>query len=291
MIVTDKKYSMDEMYLSKLDLMIKRMKGTDDAILLLDGDEGQGKTEFAVGTCYYVSQQMNRKYDVDNVFFDLDEGMMFASQTHDQIIHFDEGALGLLSTQWWNKNQQKFLQLVMTARKKRHFMIICIPKFYKMNQYIVEERSIGLIHVYSRKNLHKGRFCYFTKAKKERLFQDWRRKKIKNYRKYYSFHGSFVQTMKKVFTPEQLVEYERKKDKAIESICAVDKKPEVSERAITLKIYSDWDGRNSEKTLEDAAEVFGVSSRTICRWKKALNKDDTTDYEGISKELTVTPTL
>jgi len=220
MIVTDKKYSMDAKYVSKLDLMVKRMEGTDDNILLIDGDEGQGKTEKAIGTCYYISYKMGRKYDVNNIFFELDQVINFASTTEQQIIHFDEGALGLQSTQWWNKNQQKFLTLCMVARKKKHFIVICIPKFYKLSQYITEERSIGLVHVYSRKNMQKGRFCYFTKKAKEKLIQQWKRKKVKTYKKFHSFHGSFVQASKKVFTPEEMEVYEKNKDQAIMNVCA-----------------------------------------------------------------------
>lgn len=227
MLVTDKKYYMDDAYISKLDLMIKRMEGTDDNILIIDGDEGQGKTECAVGTCYYVSYKTGREYNVSNIFFELEHTIKFATETKEKIIHLDEGALGLLTTQWWKKNHQKFLQLVMIARKKKHFIIICIPKFYKLNQYIVEERSIGLVHVYSRKNLQKGRFCYYTKKTKEKLCQDWKRKRIKNYKKYQSFHGSFVKAMEKVFTPKQIEEYENMKDEAIMSLT---KEPEKIEK-------------------------------------------------------------
>jgi len=257
MIVTDKKYYMDDAYLSKLDLMIKRMEGTDDNILPIDGDEGQGKTEFAIGTCYYVAFKTGRSYGVDNIFFELEKGIKFASETKEQIIHLDEGALGLLTTQWWNKNQQKFLQLVMIARKKKHFIIICIPKFYKLNQYIIEERAIGLVHVYSRKNLEKGRFYYFKKNAKEKLYQDWTRKRIKNYRKYHNFHGSFVLAMEKVFNQEQIDEYERKKDKAIMDLSKGDKeKAKISkfqeQRNILINYLMKKDNLSSRK----AAELF-----------------------------------
>jgi len=178
MIVTDKEYYMDDALTRKLDLMIKRMEGTDDNVLPIDGDEGQGKSELATGICYYVAYKTGRKYDVDNIFFDLDAGIKFAGETKEQIIHFDEGALGLLRTQWQNKVQQKFLQLVMTARKKRHFIVICIPKFHRLPQYVMEERAIGLVHVYSKQNLQKGRFCYYTKSAKDKLFQDWEKKKM-----------------------------------------------------------------------------------------------------------------
>lgn len=287
MLVTDKQYYMDKAYVGKLDLMIKRMKGTDDNVLPIDGDEGQGKTELAIGTCYYVSYMTGRPYNINNVFFNLDEGIKFASETKDQIIHFDEGALGLLRTQWWNKTQQKFLQLVMVARKKRHFIVICIPKFHRLPQYLMEERAIGLVHVYSRKNLQKGRFCYFTKGAKDSLFQDWERKKIKNYRKYYVIHGSFVKAMDKVFTKEDCQEYDNKKDRAIMSI-SEEKKPGVSKairNEIEIEIKS-----NIAKSLKEIfpdinltklSEVLKVSRRQFSRYLDSNNLENQKNPENL----------
>ena len=264
MLYTDKQYYMEKVYVSKLDLMIKRIQGSDDVILPIDGDEGAGKTECAVGTCYYVSYKTGRKYDVSSIFFNLEAAIKFASETKDKIIHLDEGALGLLTTQWWSKNQQKFLQLVMIARKKRHFIVICIPKFYKLNQYIIEERSIGLVHVYARKNMQKGRFCYYNKNAKERLYQNWKKKKYKNYKKYYSFHGSFVKAMHKVFTQEQVDEYERKKDEAIMSLTKkVEKKKVLTEKDVIKKLLVKCRRDNPEITLKQLAKGFCVSERTL----------------------------
>ena len=231
MLVTDKQYNMDDAYVHKLDLMIKRMNGTDDNVLPVDGDEGQGKSEFTVGTCYYVAYKTGRTYNVDNIFFDLDKVIKFASSTKEQIIHFDEAVLGLLTTNWQNKLQQKFIKLVMVARKKKHFIVLCIPKFHRLPQYLIEERAIGLAHVYSRNNLHKGRFCYFTKKMKDKLYEDWRRTKIKNYKKYNVFRGSFVQAMKRVFTEEQIKQYDDKKDAAILSL-GEDEKDKKTDRQI-----------------------------------------------------------
>jgi len=273
MIVTDKKYYMDNMYLSKVDLMIKRMEGTDDNVLIVDGDEGQGKTEFTTGTCYYVSHKTGRSYGVENIFFELDEGIKFASTTKEQILHFDEGALGLLTTQWWNKNQQKFLQLVMIARKKKHFIVICIPKFYKLSKYIIEERAIGLVHVYSRQNLQKGRFCYYTKNAKERLYNDWTRKKIKHYQKYYRFHGSFVKAMEKVFTKEQCDEYEAKKDKAIMSLTQPSEREEKRDEFKEFRKKTYFLIKQYKLPINKCAEHFDVHVKTLPKWGKLeLNK-------------------
>lgn len=210
---------MDDAYKHKLDLMIeKKLNRTDDVVLPVDGDEGQGKTEFACGTCYYIAHMTKRTYDTSRIFFDLDELIKFASTTKEQIIHFDEAVLGLLATNWQNKLQQKFIQLVMVARKKKHFIVLCIPKFHRLPSYVIEERAIGLVHVYSRGNIEKGRFAYFTKKKKDLLYHEWRKRKTKNYRGLYSLRGSFPKVMEKIFTEEEIEEYERKKDEAILSI-------------------------------------------------------------------------
>ena len=272
MLYTDKQYYMDEKYVGKLDLMVKRMQGTDDNILLIDGDEGQGKTELTMCTCYYIAYKTGRKYNINHIFFDLDEGIKFAAETKDQIIHFDEGALGLLTTQWWNKNQQKFLQLVMIARKKRHFMAICIPKFYKLNQYIVEERSIGLVHVYSHKNIKKGRFCYYTKDAKEKLYQDWKRKKVKTYRKHYKLRGTFVQASKRVFTEEERDHYEAKKDQAILSLTSPETKNKaLTEKEMKIKLVKQFRDSMPELTLKQIGKGFCVSERTINNYLATKN--------------------
>jgi len=262
-IVTDKKYYLDNKRKQKLDLMIKRMtgSGTDDNIIIVDGDEGQGKTELCFGDCYYVSYETGRPYGIDNIFFKIDDAIKFASKTKDQIIHIDEGALNLLTTQWWNKSNQKFLQLVMMARKKRHFIIICIPKFYKLNQYLVEERSIALIHIYSRNNLQKGRFCYYTKKKKEMLYQDWKRKKIKTYARHSDFHGSFVIASKKIFTTEQMEQYEKKKDEAILSInqsTEKEKRDKFMEQRNKLLLFIKKDKGLSVRKMEKLTEEIGM---------------------------------
>jgi archaellum biogenesis ATPase FlaH len=270
MIVTSKEYFMETKLVEKLDLMVKRMNGADDNLVIIDGDEGQGKTNLAMGICHYVSEKTGRNYTTKNIFFDLDKLMKFASETKEQIIHWDEGALGGLSMQWWKKNQQKFLQLLMVARKKKHFWVIAIPKFNKLNEYIVVDRSIALIHVYSRGNIQKGRLMYYTKQKKELLFDEWKRARRKSYNKYKSFGGSFLEYDKKVFSAEELAQYDKMKDEAILSIVKDEDEPKrltMTEMAPLKRelFYKTWKGLDGI-TQEKLAEAWGVSKRTGEKW-------------------------
>jgi len=260
--------------------MIKRMQGTDDNVLCIDGDEGQGKTNLGMALCYYVAYTLKRNYTVkENIFFELDNVIKYASTTKRKIIHWDEGALGGMSVQWWKQNQQKFIQLLMIARKKKHFIVICIPRFYKLNEYIVIDRSIALLHVYSRRNIQKGRFCYYTKKAKENLMEDWRRKHIKNYRKHKTFWGSFPEAEKKIFSPEERNEYEAKKDKAIENACKtkeVDSR-EVMKKRICLNLLKSMKENNLSLSNKDLSKAMGVSERTIVRYYKNIKDMETRD--------------
>ena len=113
----------------------------------------------------------------------------------------------------------------MMARKKRHFFIFNITKFYKFNEYIIVDRPMALIHVYSRKNVESGRFIYIRKKHLENLWRDYRFSKKRSYKKYQSkkVKGTFPDILNIKYKNNVLSEfdygaYEKKKDKAIESI-------------------------------------------------------------------------
>lgn len=260
-------YFMENKLAEKLDLMVKRTEGNnkDDNVILIDGDEGQGKSNMLAGIAGYIHLKTKRPLTNSNIFFDLDKLMKFAIHTEKQIILWDEGALGGLATEWWKKNQVKFLKLLMVARKKRHFWVICIPKFFKLNEYLVVDRSIAMIHCYSRKNVQKGRFTYLSKNKKEQLFYDWKRTRKRRYKKYVSFRGSFPIALPKVFNEE---EYERMKDEAILNLDGEEDKDAKTSKIEELKY------KISQLPLEDKTKAihFEVSERTIRRWKKLKDK-------------------
>jgi|TARA_Y100000310_G_scaffold62935_1_gene58211 hypothetical protein len=270
MKVTDKEYMLENRLISKLDLMIKRLDRGDDDLVLIDGDEGLGKSNMSVAVCYYIAYKTGREYNVNNIFFDLDELIKFASENEKMIIHWDEAALGGLSLHWWKSNQIKLTQLLMIARKKMHFIVMCIPRFNRLNEFFVVERSIALIHVYARQNIHKGRFFYYTKAKKESLMDDWRRKRVRLYKKWRSFGGVFPKAMEKVFTPEQIMEYDKKKDKAIFDLGQSEAQKDGKQEEIDRGKY-DY-ATHPELTDEQKAKHKGVSDRTIRNWKKLKEK-------------------
>jgi len=280
MRVTDKQYPMDSLLVRKLDLIIDRMTGDNkqDALVLVDGDEGIGKTTITAGICYYVSYKTGRPLSLKNVFFNLDDLIKFALETKEQIIWWDEGALAGLASEWWKKNQKKFIKLLMVARKRRHFFVICIPKFFRLNEYFVVDRSITLIHVYARNNTQLGKFVYFTKNSKEKLYNDWKRRHFRNYKQHYDFVGTFPNILGEIIDEK---EYDKKKDEAILSIDKEDGRPTLAQikKGIILESVPKINRFLKENGIEPKqkyyAEWFNINKDTMSRYNKEIKGGST----------------
>ena len=273
-VVTDKKYYMDNLLVKKLDLMVDRTDKKMDNLVLIDGDEGQGKSNLAMGVAHYFAFKSKRTFTVDNVFFDLDKLIDFAKDGEDKVIVWDEGALGGMAAEWWKKNQLEFIKLLMIARKKRHFIVICIPKFFKLNEYLVVDRSIGLLHVYARNEIERGRFVYYGKSNKEKLFYNWRRTKQRHYKRNYDFRGSFLEYLPKVIDEEV---YEAKKDDAIMNFKK--EAPKITEAA-KARIRREFDGQVllafeehfPEFPKKDRAKVLNIAPQHLSRRVESYSK-------------------
>jgi len=166
-MVTENKFYMEKLFKDKLDKMILRCtqdKPKLDASIVCSGDEGTGKSTLIIGAAYYVSTVTGREFSADNIFFSIKDLFEHAKKTENQILVWDEAALGGMAAEHFNKDQIFLIKLLMTARKKRHFLFINIPKFWKLSEYIIVDRALGLIQTYSKDNEENG--IIFTLTRK-----------------------------------------------------------------------------------------------------------------------------
>ncbi len=273
MIVTDKKYFMEKRLLEKLDLMIKRVhqkKPKLDCLLNVEGEEGTGKTTLAVSIAYYIADQTGRSFDESNIFFDVEKLIKFAQSTEDKIIIWDEPALDGLSSEWWKESQKNLIKLLMTARKKRHFYIFCLTKFHKFNEYMVVDRPMAMIHTYYRRRVEPGRFVYIKKKYLEGLLRIYKTKKVRAYKKFTAFHGSFVDALSKIIDE---VAYDKEKDKAIMSIGNQKKDAAtIDKQKLNKFLYSLSQIKLPIESKEDLADKLKVNRRTLYRWAEKYAK-------------------
>jgi len=271
MIVTDKNYFMETKLLEKLDLMIKRSSGKNkmDNWIVVDGDEGLGKSTMSVACAYYVAQKMGRDFDVSKVFFDPDTLIEYGTKTKEQVLILDESVFGGLSGDAATKLGKKLIKFSMVIRKKKHFIFLNIPKFFKLNEYLMVDRSVALIHVYARGGTQLGRFVYLSDKKKEYLFHAYRKSKKRDYKKYYTFRGSFPNVLGKILDEK---EYDKKKDDAILAFGSLD---EINKGNYRMECFERLSELNKEKNLgitqKKIGELFDVTRQTIANYTKKSN--------------------
>lgn len=281
-LVTDKNIEINDLLLARLRLMAYRVvKHKFDNLIIIDGDEGYGKSNIASSIAYYLAWKTGRKFSVDNVFFLLNDMMEFAKSTEKQVIWWDEAALGGLTSQGFNQMQIQLLQLLMTGRKKQHFYIFVIPKYYRLKQNIID-RAMCLVHVYSRDQITRGRFAYYNKFKLEKMYDYWKKTKDKGYRKFINFHGEFKETLPLLIDEDA---YDKKKDKAILSIGADENEPKkIQKLNKQLEEYRYLLATIPGLKNQVIANHIGISVRTLERWKKMDPVSSDNADGGINEE-------
>ena len=274
MIVTKYQYPLERNLITKFELMLKRVQGKGakkDIVVIFEGGEGEGKTTFSIASAIWFAEQTGREFSHKNVYFDVEKMIDFAVNTEKQIIVWDEPALQALGTDWASSAVKNLTRLLMMARKKQHIIFINMTKFYKFNEYIVVDRAIALIHVYSRKNIQSGHFQYIRKKNLESLWRDYRFSKRRNYKKYASkiVRGTFPDVMNpnyknNICSGFDVNAYEKNKDAAIRMI-GVDTKRQEKSKLDELK---EKIANVSGMTQKELAKELGLHPKTIQRWKK-----------------------
>ena len=268
MKVTDLDYSITNPKINNLDWLCDRVSGKKafQNVIITDGKEGYGKSTLTAGDAYYVAYTLKRKL---RLFFKVEALSNYALSTKDEVLIWDDAALSALTLEAYNKEIIKLIKVLLLARKKRHTYFINIQEIYRLKEPIVS-RAIGLNHVYSPDGLSLGYYTYYNEAQMGYLHNQWITRKKKQYKMFYSFKARFPNCLYKIFDE---VEYEKLKDKAIQSIKTNDtpKKETKLERWVILVAKKAVE----EKKIKELGELWGLAPRTIYDWsEKDITDDD-----------------
>ena len=204
------------------DAIVSRVKDRkQDTLLILNGREGSGKTNAGVIMCYYISKVSGRSFGNENIFFDMKKMMEFASSTKEQIIMWDEGALGGLANDWTNVAQKKLNAFLMVCRKLRHIFIFNIPRFYRLSPNIIERAHV-MFHMFEDSNEKPGNFIIIGQQSIEELYNEWRSTRRANYWKFKKAPAGHFAWMLPHLIDEDA--YEHEKDEAIKKLAGLDRK-------------------------------------------------------------------
>ena len=261
MLVTDKEYYLNDNLKEICDLTIRRTKKNWDNLIIIDGPERSGKSTLARAIAYYISYTKGAKFTIENIFFDPDEMLEYATTHQDEMIIWDEAAFGGQSNQWQNEVQRKMNTMLMVCGKFKNTYIFIIPSFFRLNRYLAIDRSLGLIHVYSPDLITRGQFICLSEAQKIRAYNKYRQTEW--YGKQHSFRGTF--TIKNQDFIDEAV-YEAKKDAAIKKFLE-DKGQKKKDK---LELIQNKLATNM--TPQEVMSLVGVSQKTVYNWKNRAEK-------------------
>lgn len=254
-------YKIDPRLKKKLDLLIKTLD-KKDVWILIDGDEGSGKTNTAIYLMYYFHCATGRNFTLDRLYFDSDDMFEWVKNHEKGIICWDEMALGGLSTEWATKSQRNLIKFAMTGRKKHHIFVMCVPRFDKIKEDLRKDRIHALIHMdLGAKMDNYGHYTYLTRRGIKMLNGIWGKKKKRAYAYTAKKTGGFHSNIDVPFVFPELVDenkYEKMKDDAISKIGEKKLTPlemkHIAQRNIAIRIIAkelQLSQRKLAQTLED----------------------------------------
>jgi DNA-binding transcriptional regulator YiaG len=266
---TDKEYFLEEKLVKSLDKYCERCsKGRNHQnVIIVDGQEGYGKSTFSSAAAYYMTYKMKRPL---YLFFDMKKLMKFAQSREDCVFIWDDAAYSALSVQAYNTALIDFIKLLLLARKKRHTYFINIQELWRLKEPIAS-RGTAFVHVYSRDGgLTLGRFMHFSKKKLKIMLGRWYTKRKKKFGAATS-RGTFPNVLHKIFDEK---DYNILKDDAIMQIGKEkDKKKEEAINELKAKIALLI--KKFKIPQKEAADFLGTTARSLQRWALGEVKEET----------------
>ncbi len=149
-----------------------------DFVMVIDGEEGSGKSVLAMQIASYLDPRFN----LDSVVFNADQFMKKIREIrrHTCIV-LDEAFNASNARASLSQVNRAMLGVATEMRQRNLFVIMVLPSFFDLDKYFALWRCKALIHVYFRKSGSRGRYILFPKTKKKFLYLNG--KKTYNYSK------------------------------------------------------------------------------------------------------------
>lgn len=138
-----------------------------DGFIVIDGQEGTGKTTLALQIAKYLDPSFN----ISRCVFTITQFLEATENAEKgQAIVFDETMGYLGSRGSMSKFNRILLKVFSEMRSKNLFIILCIPSFFELDKYPAIHRSVCLFHVNKRSrfvgyNFNKKKLLYITGKK------------------------------------------------------------------------------------------------------------------------------
>ena len=193
-----------------------------DFVLIIDGEEGSGKSFAARAIGMYIqyvlkTQGIDMSFGVDNIHFNIDDYITSSATGKPyQINILDESREALGRNKAKSKKVEKFVDYMSEARIKRQFHIIVIPSYHDLHSYVAQWRARALLHfkksytkdakTLSGYRIQYGEYKFYTDREGLRFNHRMRTYKYPN-----NYEAWAVFSNKETFTDDDLELYDKKK--------------------------------------------------------------------------------
>lgn len=266
--------SFDRYLLETLQDSNKAIKKGWDIISLFVGYEGDGKTTLAVQCSLFWDYTFN----IERIVFNAQQFEEVVDNCPKEAsILWDEA--DDLSGNWSSEIILAIKKKMKRIRRKRLKIILCTPTFHDLNKYFAISRTRFLVHIYA-KGLERGHFRAFGREKKKKLYI-YGKKEMDLGCVNSDFHGRFPNTPNGFpVDMSEDGEYDLKKEASTIKLLE-EKNPanklKLREREIFFNLEQALQVRSLGVNRKFYGDVFGVSERTISRWRTGnLDDSDTT---------------
>jgi len=223
------------------------LKKDRDFILVVDGEEGEGKTTLAYSCCKYVDPTFN----AERIAYDQNQFKQLVQKSSiGQAILIDEGGWMLFSREAMTRMNKEIVKILMAIRMKNLFVVICIPSFWKIDEYIRNHRARALFRVPCR-----GRVMIYGRRKLRRAF-----KNKKTHR--WKIPGKPAKDSFKKLTGKEWEEYLKKKRDFVGGILK-------TKDFLTIPEKAKLDGCSPSKVRHDIyiGKLHAVKNNNLNRWE------------------------
>lgn len=124
----------------------------DDAVVIIDGAEGSGKSSVAFQLCHYLEKGWSPE---DRVIIDYEDWLQFYEAGQRGCTYLlDEGGDLAFSRDAMSGQNKHVVRILQMARILNNIMIICCPSIHWLDKYLREHRA--LIYIKVHKEWHAG---------------------------------------------------------------------------------------------------------------------------------------
>lgn len=209
---------LDDFLREKLDNVKKLQKKNWDALFIICGTEGSGKSTLGFICGQYLT---GMKLTLDNVANGTDDALEKLQRLPDgSILIIDEAELLFSSRETMTKEQRQLTKVLMIIRQKRMVLILISPVFFDLSKYISVDRSRFLIRTFTDNALNRGKFAYWGTKRKLKLYHEGKKNHGQYLKPRPNFYGVFSNyklpfddEYQKVKLATLLLAFEKKKDR------------------------------------------------------------------------------